>query len=127
MTIQSPGDAASTAAWMERNWPRLPCQVPTVHTLGRGLPRAGAAAAAPPKPDPSKTAAVAAAATRSHNPEMARRARAGDVAVRKAIHPLANPATAERRDTLALSAWNLPISMRQPVSRSHGPGRRPVG
>src|SRR5260370_9844699 len=91
MTIQSPGAAASTAAWMDRNWPRLPCQVPTVHTLGFGPPRADAAVATPLRPNPSKTAAVTAATTRSPDPEMMRPTPAADFAVRKAIHPPPNP------------------------------------
>src|SRR5260370_10630326 len=104
MTIQSPGAAASTAAWMDRNWPRLPCQVPTVHTLGFGPPRAGAAVATPLRPNPSKTAAVTAATTQSPDPEMMRRTRAEDFAVPKAIHPLPNPATDPRPTKLRLSA-----------------------
>src|SRR5262245_41350440 len=36
MTIQSPGDAASTAAWIVENWPGLPCHLPTVQTFGFG-------------------------------------------------------------------------------------------
>src|SRR5258708_39892241 len=104
MPIQSAGAGASTAAWMDRNWPRLPCQVPTVHTLGFGPPRAGAAVATPLGPNPSKTAAVTAATTRSPDPETMRRTHAEDFAVRNAIHPLPDPPTAERRDKLGLSA-----------------------
>src|SRR5258708_13310967 len=102
MPIQSAGAGASTAAWMDRNWPRLPCQVPTVHTLGFGPPRAGAAVATPLRPNPSKTAAVTAATTRSPDPEMIPRTPAEDFAVRKAIPPLPNPATAQPPANLAL-------------------------
>src|SRR5260221_14032159 len=110
MTIQSPGDAASTAAWIDPNWPRLPCQVPTVHTLGLGPLRAGPAAAL--RPSPSTTAAVAAAATRSPDPEMMRQARAEDFVVRKAIHPLASPPPPN-----AATRWHYPpeIPRFQPI------------
>src|SRR6266516_7928748 len=92
MTIQSPGDAASTACWMDRNWPGLPCQVPTVHTRGLGLcaAAAGAAAATPLRPNVSR-AAPAAAPIRGH--ELARVVRPvvrpGDFDVGTAAHPLA--------------------------------------
>src|SRR6516164_1396858 len=87
MTIQSPGDAASTAAWMDWNRPCLPCQLPTVHTLGFGPFLAGAAAATPLKPAPSRTATMAAATIRSHDRATVRRTPAEDFAVRKTIPP----------------------------------------
>src|SRR6266571_2099628 len=94
MTIQSPGAAVSTACWMDRNWPCLPCQLPTVHTLGlEPCPLvACAAVAAPLRPNVSRAATVPGTAIRRHEPEKVRQTRAEDVG--NAVHPLASPAAA---------------------------------
>src|SRR6266581_5847119 len=94
MTIQSPGAAVSTACWMDRNWPCLPCQLPTVHTLGlEPCPLvACAAVAAPLRPNVSRAATVPGTAIRRHEPEKVRQTRAEDVG--NAVHPLARPAAA---------------------------------
>src|SRR6516164_1725907 len=107
MTIQSPGDAASTAAWMDWNRPCFPCQLPTVHTLGFGPFLAGAAAAAPLRPDPTRTATIAAAIIRRHDRATVRRARAEDFAVGKAIHP--HLPVRPRPNTTA--RWHYPLKM----------------
>src|SRR6516164_10526069 len=124
MTIQSPGAAASTASWMDWNRPRLPFQMPTVHTLGLGpfpakatwavafpsraavVAVADAAVATLLRPKPSRIA-DATAAIRCNDP----RARPVDLDVSTALtHPRSAAASMPRH--VALCAHYAPNIIR---------------